>query len=147
MYKSPVTEIPWTWLAIRASGITAWGLLTTVVLWGGLLRLRLGKVGDTGFKRSHFIAYAAWPFATAHYVLAGTDALSEWSMAFIIAGSALLVFGLLARGFVPAPAPARPVRGYMNMTAIDTNKPAAVSTATTTRRVRDRKKAMPDIVG
>jgi len=111
MYKSPVTEIPWTWLAIRASGMTAWGLLTAVVLWGSLLRLRLGKVGDTWFKRSHFIAYATWSFATAHYVLAGTDAPSEWSMAFIIAGSALLVFGLLARGFAPAPAPARPVRG------------------------------------
>jgi DMSO/TMAO reductase YedYZ heme-binding membrane subunit len=186
-----VTEIPWTWFAIRASGITAWGLLTAVVLWGillrtrllgrlaspmrlldlhrwlgatalafllihmilllvdpavkftvaqllipglapwqplavslgiiafwllipvsimGRLRPRLGKVGNTWFKQSHLIAYAAWPLATAHYVLAGTDALSEWSIALIIAGSALLVFGLLARGFVPAPAPARPVR-------------------------------------
>jgi predicted ferric reductase len=184
-------EIPWTWLGIRASGITAWGLLTAVVLWGillrtrllgrlaspmrlldlhrwlgatalafllvhrilllvdpavqftvaqvlvpgiapwepiaaglgtiafwllipvsfiGRLRPRLGKVGNTWFKRSHLLAYAAWPIATAHYVLAGTDALSEWSLALIIAGSALLVFGLLARGFVPAPAPARPVR-------------------------------------
>lgn len=186
-----MTEIPWTWLAIRASGITAWGLLTAVVLWGillrtrllgrlaspmrlldlhrwlgatalafliihmilllvdpavkftvaqllipglapwqplavslgiiafwllipvsimGRLRPRLGKVGNTWFKQSHLIAYAAWPLATAHYVLAGTDALSEWSIALIIAGSALLVFGLLARGFVAAPAPARPVR-------------------------------------
>ncbi|CAB4871219.1 unannotated protein [freshwater metagenome] len=43
-------------------------------------------------------------------MLAGTDALAEWSLALLIAGSALLVFGLLARGFVPAPAPARPVR-------------------------------------
>ena len=184
-------EIPWTWLGIRASGITAWGLLTAVVLWGillrtrllgrlaspmrlldhhrwlgatalafllvhmilllvdpavqftvaqvlvpgiapwepiaaalgtiafwllipvsfiGRLRPRLGKVGNTWFKRSHLLAYAAWPIATAHYVLAGTEALSEWSLALIIAGSALLVFGLLARGFVPAPAPARPIR-------------------------------------
>ena len=184
-------EIPWTWLGIRASGITAWGLLTAVVLWGillrtrllgrlaspmrlldlhrwlgatalafllvhmilllvdpavqftvaqvlvpgiapwepiaaalgtiafwllipvsfiGRLRPRLGKVGNTWFKRSHLLAYAAWPIATAHYVLAGTDALSEWSLALIIAGSALLVFCLLARGFVPAPAPARPIR-------------------------------------
>ena len=190
-------EIPWTWLGIRASGITAWGLLTAVVLWGillrtrllgrlaspmrlldlhrwlgatalafllvhmilllvdpavqftvaqvlvpgiapwepiaaalgtiafwllipvsfiGRLRPRLGKVGNTWFKRSHLLAYAAWPIATAHYVLAGTDALSEWSLALIIAGSALLVFGLLARGRAssspagPAPAPARPIR-------------------------------------
>ena len=186
-----MADIPWTWLDIRASGITAWGLLTAVVLWGillrtrllgrvaspmrlldlhrwlgatalafllvhmalliidpavqftvvqilvpglapwktvavalgtvafwllipvsfiGRLRPRLGKVGNAWFKRSHFIAYAAWPIATAHYVLAGTDALAEWSLALLIAGSALLVFGLLARGFVPAPAPARPVR-------------------------------------
>ena len=186
-----MAEIPWTWLGIRASGITAWGLLTAVVLWGillrtrllgrlaspmrlldlhrwlgatalafllvhmilllvdpavqftvaqvlvpglapwepiaaalgtiafwllipvsfiGRLRPRLGRVGNAWFKRSHVIAYAAWPIATAHYVLAGTDALTEWSLAFLIAGSALLVFGLLARGFVPAPAPARPVR-------------------------------------
>ena len=148
-----MTEIPWTWLGIRASGITAWGLLTAVVLWGillrtrllgrlaspmrlldlhrwlgatalafllvhmilllidpavqftvaqvlvpglapwepiaaalgtiafwllipvsfiGRLRPRLGKVGNTWFKRSHLIAYAAWPIATAHCVLAGT---------------------------------------------------------------------------
>ena len=181
-----MADSPWTWLGIRASGITAWGLLTAVVLWGillrtrllgrvaspmrlldlhrwlgatalafllvhmalliidpvvqilvpglapwktvavalgtvafwllipvsfiGRLRPRLGKVGNAWFKRSHFIAYAAWPIATAHYVLAGTDALAEWSLALLIAGSALLVFGLLARGFVPAPAPARPVR-------------------------------------
>ena len=186
-----MSEIPWTWLGIRASGVTAWGLLTAVVLWGILLRTRLlgrlaspmrlldlhrwlgatavafllvhmallivdpavrfsvgqilvpglapwntfavalgtiafwvlipvtiigrlrpklGKIGNTWFKRSHLIAYAAWPIATAHYVLAGTDALTEWSLAIIIAGSALLVFGLLARGFIPAPAPTRPVK-------------------------------------
>jgi sulfoxide reductase heme-binding subunit YedZ len=186
-----MSEIPWTWLGIRASGVTSWGLLTAVVLWGILLRTRLlgrlaspmrlldlhrwlgatalafllvhmallivdpavrfsvaqilipglapwktlavglgtiafwvlipvsifgrlrpklGKVGNAWFKRSHLIAYAAWPIATAHYVLAGTDALTEWSLAIIIAGAALLVFGLLARGFVPAPAPTRPVK-------------------------------------
>ena len=147
-----------SWLAIRASGITAWGLLTAVVLWGILLRTRLlgrlaspmrlldmhrwlgvvallfllvhiafllidptvkftvsqilvpglapwktfavalgtiafwtlipvtflgrlrpklGKLGNTWFKRSHLLAYTAWPIATAHYVLAGTDALAD----------------------------------------------------------------------
>ena len=30
-----------TWLAIRASGVTAWGLLTAVVVWGILLRTRI----------------------------------------------------------------------------------------------------------
>lgn len=183
-----MTTIPWTWLLIRASGITAWGLLTAVVVWGILLRTRLlnhlttpvrlldlhrwlgatalvflavhlgfllidpavhftiaqilvpglapwqpfavalgtiafwllipvsilgrlrqklGKAGNTVFKRAHLIAYAAWPIATAHYVLAGTDALSAWSLALLIAGAALIVLGLMARGFVPAPAPQR----------------------------------------
>lgn len=177
-------EIPWTWLGIRASGITAWGLLTAVVLWGLLLRTRLlghgvkppallnmhrwlgalalaflaihltllvfdpvvaftipqlfipglapwepfavalgiiamwlmipvsivgrfrqrlGKHGARIFAKTHLIAYSAWPLATAHYVLAGTDALSEWSVGLLIAGSAALVFGLLVRGFVPPP--------------------------------------------
>lgn len=183
-------EIPWTWLGIRASGVTAWGLLTAVVLWGlllrtrllgqgikppallnmhrwlgalaltflvihlllllvdpvvafsvpqllipgiapwepfavglgvvamwlmipvsvvGRLRQRLGKNGAKIFARTHLIAYSAWPLATAHYVLAGTDALSEWSIGLLITASALLVFGLLARGFVPQPTRKRPV--------------------------------------
>lgn len=183
-------EIPWIWLGIRASGVTAWGLLTAVVLWGLLLRTRLlghssspqqllamhrwlgalalgflvvhlalltvdpfitftipqllipglaawnpiavafgilalwvmvpvsivgrfrskfGKHGAKLFQRAHLLAYFAWPLATIHYVMAGTDALAEWSIGLIMAGSALLVFGLLVRGFVPAPArPTRP---------------------------------------
>ena len=36
-----MSEIPWTWLAIRGSGITTWGLLTAVVVWGVLLRTQL----------------------------------------------------------------------------------------------------------
>ncbi|MFA7323649.1 MAG: ferric reductase-like transmembrane domain-containing protein [Candidatus Nanopelagicales bacterium] len=183
-----MSSIPWTWVGIRASGVTAWGLLTAVVLWGILLRTRvLGKaasptrlldlhrwlgatalaflavhmllllidpfltftipqilvpglstfeplsvafgviafwfmipvsvvgrlrsrMANTGarlFQRSHWLAYAAWPIATAHYVLAGTDALTEWSIGLLIAGSGLLVMGLLARGFIPAPGPTR----------------------------------------
>ncbi len=151
-----MASISWTWLGIRASGVTAWGLLTAVVLWGillktqllgrlappmrlldlhrwlgvialgflvvhmallmvdtfmkfsiwqilvpglapnqtfayalgtiafwllvpvsflGRLRAKMGVAGNRWFKNAHLIAYAAWPFATAHYVLAGTDAL------------------------------------------------------------------------
>lgn len=185
-----MADLPWTWLAIRASGITAWGLLTAVVVWGILLRtrilgrlttgarlldmhrwlgvtalaflaihlslllvdpavrftaaeilipglapwktlavalgtialwllipvsiigrLRLGRAASrtwqAWFTRSHVIAYAAWPFATAHYVLAGTDALAAWSVALLIAAGAIIVMALLARGFVPSPAPTR----------------------------------------
>ena len=36
-----MADIPWTWLLIRGSGITAWALLTAVVAWGLLLRSRL----------------------------------------------------------------------------------------------------------
>lgn len=187
-----MADIPWTWLAIRASGVTAWGLLTAVVLWGillrtqllgrlaapmrlldlhrwlgvialgflalhmalllidpavsfnvaqilipgmapwqalpvalgtiafwllipvsflGRMRAKMGLVGNRWFKRSHLLAYAAWPLATAHYVLAGTDALTEWSLGLLFAGTGLIVMALLARGFVPAPGPVRPIRG------------------------------------
>ena len=181
-----MTEIPWTWLAIRGTGITAWGLLTAVVVWGivlrtrllatvsplrlltahrwlgvvalaflllhmvlllidpavqftvaqllipglapwetgavalgtvafwlilgvsvvGRLRARLGRAGNRWFRRAHLMAYAAWPLATMHYVLAGTDALADWSLAILFAGTGLVVTALLARGFVPAPATA-----------------------------------------
>lgn len=183
-----LANIPWTWLLIRASGITAWGLLTAVVVWGillrtrvlgrvaspqgllvmhrwlsalalgflflhmglllidpavqftptqllipftstwqpfavglgtialwmlipvsvmGRLRTRLGKAGNAWFRRTHLIAYAAWPVATAHYVLAGTDAITQWSVALLIAGTSLIVLALLARAFVPPAAPRR----------------------------------------
>jgi sulfoxide reductase heme-binding subunit YedZ len=181
-------NVAWTWLGIRAAGITAWGLLTAVVLWGILLRTRilghaasptrlldlhrwlgavalgflalhmvlllfdaylpftivqvlvpglsswetfavaLGSIafwllipvsivgrfrprlknaGASLFQRTHWLAYAAWPIATMHYVLAGTDALASWSLALLIAGAGLLVFGLIARGFIPSPGPTR----------------------------------------
>jgi predicted ferric reductase len=183
-----LANVPWTWLLIRATGITAWGLLTAVVVWGillrtrvlgrvaspqgllvmhrwlsalalgflalhmglllidpavqftpsqlfipftstweplavglgtiamwmlipvsvmGRLRTRLGKAGNAWFRRTHLIAYAAWPVATAHYVLAGTDALSEWSIGLLIAGTSLIVLALLARAFVPPATPRR----------------------------------------
>ncbi|MGI9196660.1 MAG: hypothetical protein ACR2KE_04285 [Candidatus Nanopelagicales bacterium] len=184
-----LSSIPWTWLLIRATGLTAWGLLTAVVVWGillktrflgrlatpqgllvmhrwlsalalsflalhmllllvdpvvhfsvvnllvpftapwepfavglgtialwmlipvsviGRMRTRLGKAGNTLFRRTHLIAYFAWPVATAHYVLAGTDALAEWSIGLLIAATALIVFALLVRGFVPPKSMRRP---------------------------------------
>lgn len=185
-----MADIPWAWIGIRASGVTAWSLLTAVVVWGSLLktqllgrfaaplklldlhrwlgvlalgflivhlgllmidpsvsftifqmlipglapwqtipvalgtvafwllipvsmlgrlRARMGIVGNRWFSRAHLAAYAAWPIATAHYVLAGTDALMDWSIGLLITGSALVVMGLIARGFIPAPGPTRPV--------------------------------------
>lgn len=210
-----MSEIPWTWLLIRASGVTAWGLLSAVVLYGLLLRTRLlgrtaqpatlltmhrwlgsialgalalhmglllvdpvvaftipqilipglapwqpfdvalgiaafwllisvglaarlrtrlGKAGNTVFRRAHLFAFAAWPLATMHYVLAGTDALTEWSIALIVAVSGLLVFALLARGFVPPPArptqPAKaPVQAQVQVPAQELPKELVDSTA------------------
>jgi predicted ferric reductase len=181
-----MAEIPWTWLAIRGSGVTAWALLTAVVLWGlllrsrllgslapqlrllhlhrwlgalalaflaahmglllidpavrftvaevlvpglapwqtlavglgsvafwlilgvsivGRIRTRLGRAGNAVFAKAHLLSYAAWPLATAHYVMAGTDALAEWSIGLLLAGTGLVATALLARGFVPPPAP------------------------------------------
>jgi predicted ferric reductase len=189
-------SVPWTWLLIRASGITAWVLLTTVVAYGillrtrllgsgvkplallnghrwlgalalvfltghlallladpylrftvpdllipfmslwkptevafgiaavwvmaavavlGRLRVRLGKQGNTSFRRAHLLAYLAWPLATAHYVLAGTDALTIWSLALLAGSATVLVFLLLARGHVPHPS--RPGSGDSRRTA------------------------------
>ena len=191
-------NVAWTWLGIRAAGITAWGLLTDVVLWGILLRTRilghaasptrlldlhrwlgavalsflaihmvlllfdaylpftiaqvlipglsswetfavaLGSIafwllipvsivgrfrprlknaGASLFQRTHWLAYAAWPVATMHYVLAGTDALASWSLALLIAGAGLLVFGLIARGFIPSPGPTRAAGSVVIRTA------------------------------
>ncbi len=190
-------NIALTWLGIRASGITAWGLLTAVVLWGlllktqllgryahpmklldlhrwlgaiamlflavhmvllmvdsfmkfsvfqvlipglaphqpfayglgaiafwlmlpvtflGRLRAKMGQVGNAWFKRAHIVAYFAWPVATMHYVLAGTDALAQWSLALLFTATALVVMALLARGFVPAPGPHREIRGETSLT-------------------------------
>lgn len=186
-----MANVNWLWLSVRSSGITAWALLTAVVLWGILLRTRIlgrlappmrlldlhrwlgvialtflvvhmalllfdtrlpftvgallvpglgptprrltaalgatafwlllpvtflgrvrakmGVVGNAWFTRAHLIAYAAWPFATVHYVLAGTDTLTRWSLGLLLVGNALIVTALLARGFVPDPGPHRPI--------------------------------------
>lgn len=72
------------------------------------IRTKLGKRGNTFFRRSHLIAYGAWPCVTAHYIFAGTDAMAEWSIVLIIAAGAALIFLMLARGFVPPTTRERP---------------------------------------
>lgn len=93
---------PWEPFAVGLGALALWALVPVSAV--GRLRQRLGKSGAVWFRRSHLLAYAAWPLATAHYVLAGTDALAQWSIAAIITASTLLVFAMLVRGFVPAPA-------------------------------------------
>lgn len=99
---------PWETLAVAFGTLALWAMLPVMI--AGRLRSRLGKAGAAWFKRAHLFAYAAWPLATAHYVLAGTDALADWSLAILGAGTAVLVVLLLARGFVPPPARQVPVR-------------------------------------
>ncbi len=166
--------IPWTWVLVRATGITAWCALTSVLIVGLLSTVRRTRGGtarrsaqlhgllvplalsllalhaalllvDTyepftvvqvlvpftaswrplplalgivalwlimavwllgrqhgryprrWFPCAHVCAYAAWPLATAHYVLAGSDALTWWSMTILIAGTGAVVTALLAR--------------------------------------------------
>jgi len=92
---------PWQTTAVALGSVAFWLLIPVSFL--GRIRARLGRAGNRWFSRAHLLAYAAWPLATAHYVMAGTDAFSEWSLALLISGSIVLVFLLLARGFVPAP--------------------------------------------
>lgn len=207
-----MADLPWTWLAIRGSGITAWGLLTAVLVYGlllrtrllgawaspirlmdmhrwlgvtavaflvvhmalllvdpvirfnpaqilipglapwqpiavalgtlafwalipvqvvGRLRSRLGKAGATVFKRAHLVAFAAWPLATAHYVMAGTDALADWSLAILVTGTSLIVAGLLARGFFRPPSrSARPATPRAARTPSAPTAPAATTPTT-----------------
>ena len=83
---------PWRPVAV-ALGTVAFWLIVPAWLLG---RLR-GQRQYRWFKRAHLLAYAAWPLATAHYVLAGTDALAPWSLAILIGGTAVMVGALLAR--------------------------------------------------
>jgi sulfoxide reductase heme-binding subunit YedZ len=83
---------PWRPFAV-ALGTVAFWLIVPAWLLG---RLR-GRRRYRWFKRAHGLAYAAWPLATTHYVLAGTDALTPWSLGILIGGTAAVVGGLLAR--------------------------------------------------
>ena len=61
----------------------------------------MGKSGAQWFNRTHLIAYAAWPLATAHYVMAGTDALVPASIMLISSVTLVIVLLLTARGWLP----------------------------------------------
>ena len=217
------SDIAWSWLTIRASGVVAWALLSAVVFWGlflrtrilgkkttpvnllhlhrwlgtlalvalavhlgallidpvvkftipeilvpglaswqpipvalgtlalwcmlpvsliGRIRTKMGKKGNAFFKKSHLIAYFAWPLATAHYVLAGTDAMAEWSIALIIFVSVILIFLLLTRGFV------QPARRTPSPRTSSSTSPASSTTATLTSEKSEttETKELPEMV-
>ncbi len=89
----------WKPLAL-AAGIIAAYLMVPVQL-VARVRARMGKAGATWFNRTHLIAYAAWPLATAHYVMAGTDALVPASLMLIASVTLIIVLLLTARGWIP----------------------------------------------
>jgi predicted ferric reductase len=89
----------WKPLAL-ATGIIAAYLMVPVQL-VARVRAKMGKAGATWFNRTHLIAYAAWPLATAHYVMAGTDALVPASIMLISSVTLVIVLLLTARGWLP----------------------------------------------
>lgn len=83
---------PWEPFAVGLGVIAFWLMAPAWAL--GRMRRRWG---DRWFLRAHALAYAAWPLATAHYVLAGTDALALWSIALLVAGTSVVAVMLLTR--------------------------------------------------
>jgi methionine sulfoxide reductase heme-binding subunit len=83
---------PWKPVAVALGTIAFWLILPTWLL--GRMRHRWG---DRVFLRVHMLSYAAWPLATAHYVLAGTDALALWSVALVVAGVAVVTVLLIVQ--------------------------------------------------
>lgn len=83
---------PWKPLAVGLGTVAFWLMVPAWLL--GRMRRRWG---DRWFLRVHALAYAAWPLATAHYVMAGTDALALWSIALLVAGTTVIVVLLLGQ--------------------------------------------------
>jgi predicted ferric reductase len=103
-FSVPMVLVPglasWQTLAVSLGIIAMWLMIPVSIVARFLNRWpSLNKL----FLRSHYVAYAMWPFATAHYIMAGTDAMIWWSLALLVTGTGALVFLLLSRGFVPLP--------------------------------------------
>ncbi|HVQ93047.1 MAG TPA: hypothetical protein VMU51_18570 [Mycobacteriales bacterium] len=97
------------WVALGTLAFDLAILLTVT----SLLRVRIGLKLWRGI---HWLAYALWPLALAHYLGTGTDTSANWGLWFAI-GSAVLVAGAIAARITagvlgrPEPPAARPVRG------------------------------------
>jgi predicted ferric reductase len=103
-FTIPMVLIPglatWQPLAVSLGIIAMWLMIPVSVV--GRMTTRWPRVSAT-FRNTHYIAYAMWPFATAHYIMAGTDAMTMWSLVILVVGTGAIVFLLLSRGFVPLP--------------------------------------------
>lgn len=90
----------WSWIVPGVSGYRPWAVglgtaafdLVLVLVVTSLLRDRMSA---RGWRILHGAAYAAWPLAFLHFLLAGTDAASG-GWAAHLAGGAMVVLGLAA---------------------------------------------------
>lgn len=105
LFDPVVRFTPWE---ILVPGLAAWErwamALGTVALWLIVVvslvfafRQKLGSWGTRAFKYSHWAAYAAWPLATAHFVMAGSDV--PLLTPIVIAVTAAIGVLLLVRGW------------------------------------------------
>jgi predicted ferric reductase len=127
----------WQPIPVALGTLALWCMLPVSLI--GRIRTKMGKKGNAFFKKSHLIAYFAWPLATAHYVLAGTDAMTEWSIALVITVSVILVFLLLTRGFV------QPARRTPSPRTPSSTSPASPTTATLTSENKETME-LPEMV-
>jgi predicted ferric reductase len=127
----------WQPIPVALGTLALWCMLPVSLI--GRIRTKMGKKGNAFFKKSHLIAYFAWPLATAHYVLAGTDAMTEWSIALVITVSVILVFLLLTRGFV------QPARRTPSPRTPSSTSPASPTTATLTSENKETTE-LPEMV-
>lgn len=102
-----MTGVPWTWMLIRSSGVTAFLLLTAVVALGLLLRTRLLRAAPPRLLTVHrFVAVLALGFLAVHMLLLLVDPVvrflpyellvpftSHWRPAAV--GAGVLAFWLL----------------------------------------------------
>lgn len=85
-------------VAVALGVVAFWLLLAPLVAtW---CRPLLGSVAAQLFKRSHLAAYAAWPLAAGHFVLAGTDASRLWALGLLVGAAGVVAGLLLVRGVV-----------------------------------------------
>lgn len=74
-----------------AAGSLAFLIVTTVAI-SALLRK---KLRPATWRKIHWLAYAVWPLATAHYIMMGTDAMAFWSLVMIALVAITLMYAML----------------------------------------------------
>jgi predicted ferric reductase len=91
------------WLAVVVPGASAYETLPVglgalafdLLIVAAATGLARGRIPLRAWRPLHLLAYAAWPLALVHFLTAGTDAGSRWSLA-LAAASAAAVAGASA---------------------------------------------------